>query len=67
LASNPFSAEESAEPGRKARHLEIPISTLRSNLSRLRARDAQLLREEVVRTIGKVDDVDKGPRHSAEY
>lgn len=46
-----------------ARQLEMPINTLRSHLSRLRARYGELLREEVARTIGKADDVDEELRH----
>ncbi|MEO8438601.1 MAG: sigma-70 family RNA polymerase sigma factor [Spartobacteria bacterium] len=46
-----------------ARRLKMPINTLRSHLSRLRARYAQILHEEVARTIGKRDDVDEELRH----
>jgi RNA polymerase sigma factor (sigma-70 family) len=46
-----------------ARRLEMPITTLRSHLSRLRARYGALLREEVARTIGSADDVDEELRH----
>jgi len=46
-----------------ARRLEMPINTLRSHLSRLRARYGALLREEVARTIGSADDVDEELRH----
>ncbi len=46
-----------------ARRLEMPINTLRSHLSRLRARYGELLREEVARTIGSADDVDEELRH----
>ncbi len=42
-----------------AARLEIPIGTLRSHLLRLRMRYAELLREEVARTIGSADDVDE--------
>jgi len=42
-----------------ARQLEIPLNTLRSHLSRLRARYAQILRDEVARTIGHADDVEE--------
>ena len=43
--------------------LAMPIDTLRSHLSRLRARYRALLREEVARTIGFADDVDEELRH----
>ncbi|MEO5721097.1 MAG: RNA polymerase sigma factor [Chthoniobacterales bacterium] len=46
-----------------ARRLDLPINTLRSHLSRLRARYGELLREEVARTIGSADDVDEELRH----
>ena len=46
-----------------AQRLEMPINTLRSHLSRLRARYGDLLRDEVARTIGSVDDVDEELRH----
>ena len=46
-----------------ARRLEIPINTLRSHLSRLRARYGEVLREEIARTIGKADDLDEELRH----
>jgi RNA polymerase sigma-70 factor (ECF subfamily) len=46
-----------------ARRLNIPLNTLRSHLSRLRARYSQILREEVARTIGRADDVDEELRH----
>lgn len=46
-----------------ARRIEMPINTLRSHLSRLRARYAELLRDEVARTVGKADDVDEELRH----
>ena len=42
-----------------ATRLGMPIDTLRSHLSRLRARYRDLLREEVARTIGLADDVDE--------
>jgi len=42
-----------------ARRLDIPINTLRSHLLRLRVRYAELLRQEVARTIGSADDVDE--------
>jgi RNA polymerase sigma factor (sigma-70 family) len=55
-----------------AEKLGVPIDTLRSHLSRLRARYRELLREEVVRTIAETDDVDEELRHlrgilAAEY
>jgi len=46
-----------------ATRLEISIDTLRSHLSRLRARYRELLREEVTRTIGTAEDVDEELRH----
>ena len=46
-----------------AEHLAMPINTLRSHLSRMRARYRALLREEVARTIGLADDVDEELRH----
>jgi RNA polymerase sigma factor (sigma-70 family) len=46
-----------------AQRLEIPINTLRSHLSRVRARYGELLREEVARTIGKGDDLDEELSH----
>jgi len=46
-----------------AARLEMPIGTLRSHLLRLRVRYAELLREEVARTIGSADDVDEELRH----
>jgi RNA polymerase sigma-70 factor (ECF subfamily) len=46
-----------------ARRLEMPVNTLRSHLSRLRARYGELLREEVARTIGRGDDLDEELRH----
>jgi RNA polymerase sigma factor (sigma-70 family) len=55
-----------------AEKLGVPIDTLRSHLSRLRARYRELLREEVARTIALTDDVDEELRHlrgilAAEY
>lgn len=46
-----------------AERLGIPIDTLRSHLSRMRARYRELLREEVARTIALTDDVDEELRH----
>jgi len=46
-----------------AEQLKMPIGTLRSHLLRLRQRYAELLREEVARTIGSADDVDEELRH----
>jgi RNA polymerase sigma-70 factor (ECF subfamily) len=46
-----------------ASRVEMPIGTLRSHLLRLRVRYAELLREEVARTIGSADDVDEELRH----
>lgn len=49
-----------------ARRLEMPVNTLRSHLSRLRARYGALLREEVARTIGRADDLEEELRHFRE-
>ena len=46
-----------------AKELDMPIDTLRSHISRLRARYRELLREEVDRTIGPADDVDEELHH----
>jgi len=46
-----------------ARRLDIPVETLRSHVSRLRARYRELLREEVARTIGAAEDVDEELHH----
>jgi RNA polymerase sigma-70 factor (ECF subfamily) len=46
-----------------AKNLNMPIETLRSHLSRLRARYRDFLRQEVARTIGPADDVDEELRH----
>jgi RNA polymerase sigma-70 factor (ECF subfamily) len=46
-----------------ARRLDMPVETLRSHLSRLRARYRELLREEVARTIGVAEDVDEELHH----
>jgi len=46
-----------------AKQLDMPIDTLRSHLSRLRARYRDFVREEVARTIGPADDVDEELRH----
>jgi len=46
-----------------AQTLDMPIDTVRSHLSRLRARYRDLVREEVARTIGPTDDVDEELRH----
>jgi RNA polymerase sigma factor (sigma-70 family) len=46
-----------------AAKLDMPIDTLRSHLSRLRARYRALLREEVARTIAVDEDVDEELRH----
>ncbi len=42
-----------------AQRLGMSVDTLRSHVSRLRARYRELLREEVARTIGFADDVDE--------
>ena len=49
--------------GEVATRLGVSIDTLRSHLSRLRARYRELLREEVTRTIGVAEDVDEELRH----
>ena len=46
-----------------AKQLGMPIDTLCSHLSRLRARYRHFVREEVARTIGPADDVDEELRH----
>ena len=46
-----------------ARRLEMPVETLRSHLSRLRARYREILREEVARTVSPTDNVDDELRH----
>lgn len=46
-----------------AARLDMPVETLRSHLSRLRARYRQVLRDEVARTIAIPDDVDEELRH----
>jgi RNA polymerase sigma-70 factor (ECF subfamily) len=42
-----------------ARQVHMPVETLRSHISRLRAHYRVLLREEVARTIGVAEDVDE--------
>ena len=61
----PFLCGGAGLPGQAevAARLEMPIGTLRSHLLRLRVRYAELLREEVARTIGSADDVDEELRH----
>jgi len=46
-----------------AQTLDMPIDTVRSHLSRLRARYRDFVRQEVARTIGPADDVDEELRH----
>ena len=46
-----------------ATRLGLPVETLRSYLSRMRARYRQFLREEVARTVAKAEDVDQEMRH----
>jgi RNA polymerase sigma-70 factor (ECF subfamily) len=46
-----------------ARRLEMPVETLRSHLSRTRARYREILREEVARTVSQNDNVDDELRH----
>ena len=43
--------------------LAVPPETLRSHLSRLRARYRELLRAEVARTVAREEDVDEELRH----
>ena len=52
--------------GETAAWLEMPVETLRSHLSRLRARYRELLRKEVARTFAIADDVDEELRHLCE-
>jgi len=61
----PFLRGGVALPNQKdvAQRLNIPLNTLRSHLSRLRARYSHVLREEVARTIGAAEDVDEELRH----
>jgi RNA polymerase sigma factor (sigma-70 family) len=46
-----------------AERLGIPVDTVRSHLSRMRARYRELLREEVARTVSQNDNVDDELRH----
>jgi RNA polymerase sigma factor (sigma-70 family) len=46
-----------------ARNLDMPIDTVRSHLSRLRAKYRDFVRDEIARTIGPADDVDEELRH----
>jgi RNA polymerase sigma-70 factor (ECF subfamily) len=46
-----------------AQHLGMPVETLRSHISRLRARYRKVLREEVMRTIHEGADVDEELRY----
>jgi RNA polymerase sigma factor (sigma-70 family) len=64
----PFICGGAAVPSQEevAQELAMPIDTLRSHLSRLRARYRALLREEVARTIGTADDVDEELHHLSE-
>ena len=64
-ALKPFLTGGAALPSQEsvAQQLDLPIDTLRSHLSRLRARYRDSVREEVARTIGPVDDVDEELRH----
>ena len=43
--------------------LGVPVETLRSYLSRMRARYRELLREEVSRTVARAEDVEEEIRH----
>ncbi len=50
-------------PEEAAARLEVPIETLRSHLSRLRARYRALLRAEVLRTVPREQDIDEELRY----
>ena len=64
-ALKPFLAGGVGLPSQEevASGVDIPIETLRSHISRLRARYRELLREEVARTIGLAEDVDEELHH----
>jgi RNA polymerase sigma-70 factor (ECF subfamily) len=67
-ALKPFLCGGSGLPTQEkiASDLHMPIETLRSHLSRLRARYRELLRDEVTRTVSEGDDVDAELRHLCE-
>ena len=46
-----------------AQRLEMPINTLRSHLSRLRARYGELLRAEIAQTVSSPDEIEAELRH----
>ncbi len=64
-ALKPFLTGGAALPSHEsvAAELDMPVETLRSHISRLRARYRALLREEVAATIGRAEDVDEELRH----
>ena len=61
----PYLTGGSHLPGQEAvaAELGVPVETLRSYLSRLRARYRELLRAEVARTVAREEDVDEELRH----
>lgn len=61
----PFITGGSGLPSQEevAERLQMPIDTLRSHLSRMRARYRELLREEVALTVSQDDNVDDELRH----
>jgi RNA polymerase sigma-70 factor (ECF subfamily) len=67
-ALKPFLCGGSGLPTQEkiASDLHMPIETLRSHLSRLRARYRELLRDEVTRTVSEGDDVDAELRQLCE-
>ncbi len=67
-ALKPFLCGGSGLPSQEkiAADLQMPIETLRSHLSRIRARYRELLRDEVTRTVSEVDDIDAELRHLCE-
>jgi RNA polymerase sigma-70 factor (ECF subfamily) len=67
-ALKPFLCGGSGLPTQEkiASNLHMPIETLRSHLSRLRARYRELLRDEVTRTVSEGDDVDAELRQLCE-
>ncbi len=64
-ALRPYLTGGSNLPGQEtvAAELGVPVETLRSYLSRLRARYRELLRAEVARTVAREEDVDEELRH----
>ena len=61
----PYLTGGSGLPGQDAvaAELGVPLTTLRSYLSRLRTRYRDLLRAEVARTVAREEDVDDELRH----